>query len=336
MWYGSSAGARAARAALTPVSWLYRVVVAARNALYDHGIIATHRPPVPVVSVGNISVGGTGKTPVSAWLTGQLAADGHRPAIVMRGYGTDEVLLHVLLNPGVQIIADVDRVAGIRQAVRNGADVVVLDDGFQHRRAGRNLDIVLVGAEQWLRSRRMLPAGPYRESVSALQRADLVIITSKSASASDVGTVRRDVESVLGQHAAIAAARLDPVQFVAADGSDVMSLDTVRGQSVLAVAAIGDPDSFFGQLRQLGADVTEARYRDHHEYDAADAAQLAAKTDGHKYVIATQKDVVKLAKLWPAAASQLWYLSQAVRITEGTSLVTAALANLFQRATSIV
>lgn len=334
LWYGHGTVARFIRAAVSPLSWLYRTGVGTRNLLYDRGAFRAIGATIPVVSVGNISVGGTGKTPFSAYLVRELVAGGHKPAVVMRGYGEDEPHVHRRLNPGVPVITGADRVSGIRAAAAAGADVAILDDGFQHRRAARDLDIVLVSAERWRDDQRLLPAGPLREPPASLARAGLVVVTRKSATDADARAVQSGIRAARGD-VNIAIAALEPSALVAASGGDTISLDVLRGETVLAVAGIGDPSSYFEQLRQLGARVTEFRFRDHHEYTASDAARICAGYPGHKYVVSTEKDAVKLGSVWPANGPPLWYLSQAVRITEGSSLVAAALAKLFKRATSI-
>ena len=335
LWYAESRRARAMRAAVSPLARLYGFVVSARNALYDRGALHAHGAPIPVVSVGNVTVGGTGKTPFSAYLVGELLASGHRPAVVMRGYGDDELHLHAEMNPGVAVITGADRVVGIRSAIAAGADVVVLDDGFQHRRAHRDLDIVLVSAEQWRDGLRLLPAGPLREPLTSLRRADLVVVTQKSAADDEVTAVVRAVRNSPPTHGGVVVAALEPSGIVSAGSGRTVPLETMRGERVLAVAGVGDPASFFTQLRQLGATVAERRFRDHHPYSSLDARRLVSESNGHKYVVTTQKDALKLSAVWPAGGPELWYLSQAVRLIEGASLVAAALAKLFQRATSI-
>jgi tetraacyldisaccharide 4'-kinase len=332
--HGQSIAARTARAAVTPLSWLYGGVIAIRNALYDSGAFRVHPASVPVVSVGNVTVGGTGKTPFSAYLVGELTSAGHRPAVVMRGYGDDELHLHARLNPGVTVVTAADRVVGIRQAAASGADVVVLDDGFQHRRASRDLDIVLVSAETWRSDLWLLPAGPLRESRRSLDRADVIVVTQKSATDDEATAVMGAIHA-MHPSADVAIAALQPDALERASGGESLTLDRLCGERVLAVAGIGDPSSFFAQLRQLGAAVTELRFRDHHDYTSADSVRIVAESGGHKYVVTTGKDAVKLATVWPANGPELWYLSQAVRLTEGHTLVASALANLFKRATSI-
>jgi tetraacyldisaccharide 4'-kinase len=334
LWYRDTTGARAVRAAVAPLSWLYGGVVALRNALYDRHVLRAHPGPVPVISVGNVSVGGTGKTPFSAFIVRELTSAGHTPAVVMRGYGNDELHLHARMNAGVLVITGADRVAGIRKAAAAGADVVVLDDAFQHRRAARNLDVVLVSAEGWHDDLRLLPAGPLREPLRSLGRADLIVVTRKIATNERAVAVAQAIGAAHAS-AKVAIAALEPDALILARGGDSAAVGELRGARVLAVAGVGDPNSFFAQLRQLGADVTALRFRDHHDYTDRDARRIVAEARGHKYVVTTEKDAVKLTNLWPANATELWYLSQAVRLTEGHSLVASALANLFKRATSI-
>lgn len=303
--------------------------------MYDRGVLRSHSSAIPVVSVGNVTVGGTGKTPFSALLVEMLRRMGHAPAVVMRGYGDDERHLHARMNPGVIVVTGSDRVAGIREAASDGADVVVLDDGFQHRRARRDLDIVLVSAERWRNGLMLLPAGPLREPMKSIRRADIVVITRKVAGEDEVTAVRRALEEVRGAREGMVVAELAGSEIIGAQSGENVELAALSGASVLAIAGIGDPASFFAQLRATGARVTERRFRDHHDYTAADATELATESAGHKYAITTEKDVVKLSRIWPANGAELWYLSQAVRLTEGSSSVATALAKLFKRATSI-
>src|SRR4051812_46970228 len=160
VWYGDSPGAKLGRAALWPAEHLYAAAVRLRGAMYDRGLLGITEAPVPVLSVGNLTVGGTGKTPVAAWAVARLRERGAHPAVVLRGYGDDEPLVHERLNPGTTVVRDADRVRGSRTAHAIGADCVVLDDAFQHRRIARTADWVLVSAERVARTTHVLPAGP--------------------------------------------------------------------------------------------------------------------------------------------------------------------------------
>src|SRR4029079_7109624 len=186
LWFGDSEIDKAARTLLSPLELAYRGIVTARSELYERGLVTVKKSAVPVVSVGNVSVGGTGKTPVAAWLAHELMNGGKMPAVGLRGYGDDEPHVHARMNPRIPVIVSSDRVDGIEQAIKGGANVVVLDDGFQHRRAARDVDIVLLSADDVSETARVLPIGPYRESLSALDRATAIIITRKAASDDDV------------------------------------------------------------------------------------------------------------------------------------------------------
>jgi tetraacyldisaccharide 4'-kinase len=316
LWFGDTLDARAFRAATWPLAAAFGVAAAVRSQLYDRGLRAAMVPDIPVVSVGNLTVGGTGKTPFAAWLAARLARDA-RPAIVMRGYGGDEASVHQRLNPDVPVIESADRAAGVREARRRGADVVVLDDAFQHRRLARVADIVLLSAEQLTRPVRLLPAGPWREPLSAARRANLVVVTRKSATQQDVsravGQLQREVPGV-----PIASAALQPLDLVSVLDNARLTLDAIRGRSVLAIAAVGEPALFATQLEQLGARVTLAAFPDHHAFTAGEVARLARDVPTDGFALCTLKDAAKLRGWWPEA-SRLWYVSQQLVVEHGDS-----------------
>lgn len=317
VWESSSLAARIVREALRPASWAYGGVVAARNAAYDHGWLRSHELALPAISVGNLTVGGTGKTPVAAYVAARLAERGLKPAIVMRGYGSDESLVHARLNPGIPVIVAADRVRGAIEARAAGRDVVVLDDAFQHRRARRAADIVLLAAEL-AGPVRQLPAGPWREPLASLARASLVVVTRKSASPVRARELllhaRRFAPSAGGALILLAADRL-----VNWTSGDVTELASLRDRRVLAAAGIGDPRAFAAQLADAGAQVELAAERDHHAYTAADAAALASRAERRGMLVCTLKDAVKLGPVWPRAAPPLWYLSQRVVVESGAA-----------------
>jgi tetraacyldisaccharide 4'-kinase len=301
---------------LAPAEALYRAAISARGQLYDRGIFASYDFSVPVLSVGNLSVGGTGKTPVSAWFVSQLLERGAHPAIVLRGYGGDETLVHQRLNPGIPVVAASDRVSGIRRAIAEGADVVVLDDAFQHRRAERDVDVVLVNADAWSGSVRLLPAGPWREPLSAARRASLVIVTRKTAAPEVVDDLRR----ALGRAAPavpVAIIHLAPNELRSTATGRALPLQAIDGADLTAVAAIAHPDAFFRQLTERGAIVRPHSFPDHHAFTRAEAEALARESTSSDFVVCTLKDAVKLEALWPAEAGSLWYVSQRLRVEDG-------------------
>lgn len=333
LWNGNGLGARFARAALTPAELMFGAITSTRALLYSSGIFASHPTALPAVSVGNLTVGGTGKTPLAAYLARRLRDADATPAIVLRGYGADEPLVHETLNPDVPVVVSPDRVAGIETAQALGCDVVVLDDAFQHRRASRVADIVVVSADHWTGDRRhLLPAGPWRERLTAAGRASVAVITRKAA-ASDVA------ESVADAVARVARIRTAIVHLAADDlramDGRVAHVDTLRGRSVLAISAIGDPAAFAAQLTSFGANVTAAAFRDHHRYTSVDAIALVTKAERYDLVVCTLKDAVKLGPLWPAP-TPLWYVSQRVVVERGDDALGAALTTtLLARSKSI-
>ncbi len=330
LWHGGSPAARLARGALSPVAALYGVVTAGRGALYDTGVLRAHRGAIPAVSVGNLTVGGTGKTPVAAWLARELAARGARPAIVLRGYGDDEPLVHERLNPGVPVIATADRVDGIARAAAAGvsADLAVLDDAFQHRRAARAADLVLVSADRWPARPRLLPAGPFREPLGALRRASLVVITRKAAGAEEVARVRAAVAAAVpGVPMAVIRLALGALRDAAGAERPLASL---RGAAVLAISAVGDPRAFEAQLAAAGAVVRARAFSDHHAFTAADAASLAASMPRGEIALCTLKDFVKLAPRWPRQAPPLWYVSLDATVEEGRDAIDGLIAALLR------
>jgi tetraacyldisaccharide 4'-kinase len=327
VWFDESVFARSARLVLAPPSWLYSSIVRMRGALFDRELLHVHRSAVPVLSIGNLSVGGTGKTPLAAWAAERLRASGARPAVLLRGYGGDEPLVHATLNPDIPVIADPDRVAGARKALEAGADCAILDDGFQHRRLARIADWVLVSAEQPPEPARLLPAGPWREPTNALRRATVAIVTRKSASLEAASAVAARLGERYGVDGAIV--HLAPSDVVDVRAQQGIGLERLRGARVLVVAAIGAPAAFAAQVRDLGVAQCESlTFRDHHRFTASDVKGIVQASARFDVVVCTLKDAVKLAPLWPHAALPLWYVSQRAEVERGEQLLAATLASV--------
>ena len=298
-------GPTVARLALAGIAVPYGLVIGCRNAAYNYGILPVARAPVPVVSVGNLTLGGTGKTPLVAWLARAVTARGLRPAIISRGYGaargerSDEAAELALLLPEVPHVANRDRVAGVHAAAAAGAEVAVLDDGFQHRRLARDLDIVAVDATDPFGGGRLFPRGLLREPLSGLARAGAVVLTRATAvDARRRSEIRRSLE-------AACRGRLPPVWVEAAHRpvqlrsatSDTQPLERLMGARVAAFAGIGNPGAFRASLATLGADLVGFRsFPDHHAYGPADLQALADwAADLHAdLVVTTLKDLVKV------------------------------------------
>jgi len=317
LWYGRDSIASAARTALIPVERVFGGIVGARDILYDAGWLSEVAPRIPAVSVGNLTVGGTGKTPLAAWVAQGLATRGAKPAIILRGYGEDEPLVHRTLNPAVPVIVNADRVAAVEEAANGGADIAVLDDAFQHRRVQRLADLVLVSADRWTGEVRLLPAGPWREPIEAVRRATLVVVTRKAATDARVDQVHEHLSKV-ARGVPRVSVRLELDALVNSDGSGaIRPLASLRGLTVRAILSIADPYAFVAQLDAQGVSVVPKIFPDHHPFTAAEVVSMAAEFDRSEVVICTLKDAVKLAPVWPRLAPPLWYVSQQVMVERG-------------------
>lgn len=294
---------------LWPFSLVYGLVSWLRNKCYDWRLISSYRASVPVISVGNLAVGGTGKTPVVDFLLKQFIAQGKRPAVVSRGYGGsfsgrvgvvsqsagfllssaeagDEPYLLARRNPQALVLIARKRAAGVRVAVDQlASDVIILDDGFQHRAVQRDLDLVLLDAKRPYGNRWPLPAGLLREFPAALQRADVLLVT-RSSDETEFTFAAKPVFNSCHQLSDVAIG-LDGKQF---------SLQQLSQQKLFAFAGIADPDGFFTALNASGLLLGGClSLSDHCRYDQQLRAEIAAAASGCDGLITTEKDAVKLS-----------------------------------------
>ena len=327
VWYGDDAIAVAARAALLPLSRLYGAASALRTLMYDRGVLRSEAPALPTISIGNLTVGGTGKTPVAAWVATELEARGARPAIVLRGYGGDEPRVHRILNPAMPVVVARDRVGGIAQASARGATVAVLDDAFQHRRVRRAADVLLVTADRWSSAVRLLPAGPWREPLRSSRRATLIVITRKAAPAAAADEVRRAL-SREAPGVGLVTVHLAPTQLTDLATRRHLPLTLLRDRRVRLLAGIGDPRALIRQLEGHGARVSAQLYPDHYRFSDAEIETFAASIPSDGLAICTLKDAVKLVDRWPREAPTLWYVSQHVIVERGAGDVERVLDEL--------
>ena len=292
---------------LLPVSGVFCLLVALRRAAYRHNLLASVRVGAPVIVVGNISVGGTGKTPLTLWLAQRLAAAGWRPGIVMRGYGGsaaasplrvardadvdavgDEALLMARASD-VPVVVARDRASGARALQAAGCDVVLCDDGLQHYRLRRDLEIAVIDGARGMGNGLCLPAGPLREPIRRLAGVSACIVNG-----GDAGVVAK-----YGVRAW--SMQLHPQRFVRLPDGAEFPLTHFAGAEVQALAGIGNPARFFNTLRELGARVVPHAFADHHRYrgDEPVFAQSAP-------ILMTEKDAVKCAAF---ARGNMYYLA---------------------------
>lgn len=308
--------------ALQPFSWLYSAATSVRRAAYRRGWLRAHSVGRPVVVIGNLTVGGTGKTPLTIWLANTLRERGIEVGLVSRGYGRrggglrvvmpssswqevgdEPVILH--RRSGCATIVASDRVAGARELVARGAQVILSDDGLQHLRMARHCEIIVIDSVRGFGNGRVLPAGPLRESASSVKDADALVVNGGA-----------DGEPVRGVPKEVAAAALR-MRLVAADACQLVGsgppqpLEAFRGRPVHAVAGIGNPQRFFADLRGRGLEVIEHPFPDHHALAPADLDF----GDGLA-VLMTEKDAVKCADV---AGPRLWYVPVAAAFSEADS-----------------
>lgn len=328
---------------LKPLSFLYDQIVGVKNSLYDRGLVGVYKAPVPVVSIGNLTVGGTGKTPVTDFCLKALVAQGKKVAVISRSYRAgasapclvdvqrsdaaqffgDEPVLLAQRNPEVSVFVGPSKWQTARfAATEDKFDIFIVDDGFQHRRLHRDLNIVILDATEVLPNYAVLPEGRARESWHNLNRADLIVIT-KCNLASD------DEFKALSE-------RLPPQKEVLFFGYEIKSLVNAADQSLRAVAetqgknfflvsAIARPDVFEKMMGEVGTISKKSlHYRDHHQYTSEDVRHIQEefKKSHADYLVATEKDIVKLRGLFAnpeilwGAALEVQELSQKGRLHE--------------------
>jgi tetraacyldisaccharide 4'-kinase len=304
-WYGDTGRGRW----LVPLAWAFAALAAMRRGLYERGILPRYRSRRPLVIVGNLTVGGAGKTPFVMWLAGELAKRGLRAGVAMRGYGReggaarrisdadtagtagDEALV-IRRRLAVPVAVGARRAAAVR-LLEEDCDVILCDDGLQHYALARDVEVVVVDGMRGFGNGRRLPAGPLREPVSRLHEADAVVVNGPGHGRA--GAIRM---------------RLEPVAVVALEGGSRRPLSDYAGREVVAAAAIGNPERFFEMLRAHGLVVEARTLPDHARFTPA-----LAGVGGNKPVLLTEKDAVKCeGDGWSGA----WYVEVAP-VVDGAS-----------------
>jgi tetraacyldisaccharide 4'-kinase len=323
LWTSGRPDAKLARLALLPASGLWRGAMAVRGLAYRRGWFQVHDLPLPSVGVGNLTVGGSGKTPIAIWIARHYLAGGLVPGVLLRGYGRDETMVHQHDVPQAVVIADPNRAAGAERALANGAQVLVLDDAYQRLDVRRDLNILVMSAETTRAVRWPLPAGPWRESWTAIERADAVIVTRKRATLEAAHALANEVLGRVRGPVAIAHLGLRSLEGLVSGTRG--SAAALAGKRVVAASGIADPDAFVAQVKGTGAAVQVATWKDHHDYRDEDVAWLAHAARRADHVVITQKDAVKLRDRWPQSVPEPLVAVLDLEWEEGGERIAAAL-----------
>jgi tetraacyldisaccharide 4'-kinase len=317
IWYGDSA----LRWLLLPFTWIYSAVTACRRYLYSSGILRVHKLHVPVIVVGNITAGGTGKTPLTLWFAEQLAAKGYQPGIISRGYrgsvGPEPVVVTAGSDPAIvgdeavlmatrsacPVVVHPDRVAAANAAIEQGADLIISDDGLQHYRLGRDFEVAVIDGARVYGNRQLLPAGPLREPLSRLNTIDQILVQRETDDSPELLHRSADSSPKNFRLAASAIRRLDD--------SDIRSCGDFAGTRMHALAGIGNPERFFRLLEAHDIKVIRHPLGDHADIKSYDRTFA----DGLEIVM-TEKDAVKCR--WLGTRNH-WYVPVDVLIEDANA-----------------
>jgi len=319
IWYAETAASNLnpLTLILSLLSLLYRSVVSLRNKMYDHGIFKQNKLSCKVISIGNITVGGTGKTPAVIMLAKLLKERGYRPAVLSRGYGGkakstvnvvsdgskilmghieagDEPILIAKAAEGIPVLTGPKRILTGRFAIENlNADILILDDAFQHRDIFRDVDIVVMNREQPFGNGSLLPRGPLRESPEALRRAHFLIWKDSTGD----GRYPKYQEQGIGWFLPVLSVYLRPKDIIRGEAGDVYPLEFLRGKKVCAFAGIASPEAFSRTLESLGVVVTSfIEFPDHYRFTEKDISCIRKKCidSSSEIIMTTEKDGVRL------------------------------------------
>jgi tetraacyldisaccharide 4'-kinase len=323
-------GPALARSSLKALSWGFSLGARLRRRAYDQGWKNAHKAPLPVISIGNLTTGGTGKTPLVIWCAGQLLSAGLKVAVLSRGYGAkggelnDEGLLIKSCYPELRLYQNPDRIAAAHEASEEGADIALLDDGFQHRRLHRDLDLVVIDASRPFGYGALLPRGLLREPISSIRRADAVLVTRidsicESRYLEILETLKKNGAPDLIWKVEFQPKNLAPVH---ASDKNQYPLSWLESKEIIAACGLGNPFAFEQTLSKLGAKIVDRQhFPDHYAYQMCDLEKLVCLGEKAEAVVVTQKDAVKLATLLKQNTKvKLLTLSIEARIDDAISL----------------
>ncbi|MFH1846394.1 MAG: tetraacyldisaccharide 4'-kinase [Candidatus Omnitrophota bacterium] len=314
------------------LSFVYGAALKGIELAYKYGIRKKYKVDIPVISIGNITVGGTGKTPFAMFLADQLVSVGRKPGILIRGYGEDENVVLREELPETVVYVGQDRLKNAKTAISDGIDVLILDDGFQHRRLKKDLNIVLIDSISCFGNGFLLPRGILREPVVSLKRADIFVLTKTDrALPGQIEKIKKHLKPLILEKPVIYA-RHRPTFLTDVTGA-AYSVDTVSGKRVCLVSGIGDPSYFAFLVNGLNADIVlKKEYTDHHSYgqrDIVDIYKDCLKFDV-EMVLTTKKDFVKIRDLDISLIEEiLFVLNVSMDISEGKESLIAGFNSVF-------
>jgi tetraacyldisaccharide 4''-kinase len=317
-------------------SLIYGLAIIFRGVLYKLHIFHTRKAPLKVISVGNVTLGGTGKTPFTMALAKILEEDLRKNVCVLiRGYGWDEQEMLKRNLADVPVLTGQDRFRSSNKAVRlYGSNTAILDDGFQHWELARDLDIVLVDSRNPFGNGHLFPRGILREPKRSLERAGLIVLTKNNGAAAGVDDLKKELGAI-NKHAAILEAAHVPVHLYEGRARRIHDLSSIKTKRVILLSSIGDPMHFEETIKLLGADVVEhIIFPDHHDYKKRDIERVTAKCNEKQFdlVVTTEKDIVKLNRLGLFIGSyKVLTLAIEMQIISGKEDLIARLRSLYTR-----
>ncbi len=336
----SGFGASTLRLLLAVAAIFYSLVVRLRNLLYSKGLLKVHHVDSAVICIGNITVGGTGKTPLVVWLC-NLITQNCKCAILTRGYKAraqenadfkDEIAILAKSCPEAEVIVNPDRLAGAAEAIdKYAAKVLIMDDGFQHRRLARDLDIAAIDATQPFGYGKMLPAGLLRESVSSLNRAGAVVVTRcDQVTEAQLSKLEQKLQAI--NPGMIIARSIHAPVYAKSMKNKEISLEQLKGKKVFAFCGIGNPDAFLNTIKNLGAELSGSKiYDDHYHYTDACLSEISERAEelGADLILTTQKDWTKVISNFKSQISDFKlplpfaYLAIEIKFLAGEDKLTA-------------
>ena len=299
------------------LSLVYGIIVRVACFSYRRGILPGYKSKIKVISVGNITLGGTGKTPFVQYLAKSLFEEGKKVVILSRGYSMDEPRLLEANLPGIKVITGRDRIKKAKEIEKNcPCEAIILDDGFQHWRLKRDLDIVLLNSREYLGNRNLIPCGILREPASSLRRADIIVL-SKADMANDLSLIKEELRRI-NPLALVVESRHQPQELYIIDGKG-MGLNALNGKKVCLLSGIADPDSFARMVIKLGSSIAlDLRYPDHYSYKDRDIPDIINKCRQRKLdtIVTTEKDLKRLPAAIRETGLTVLVLKIELKITE--------------------